>query len=153
MVAGGVAAGYAVLNQRSPEPAPTPELLETASPSLSPSPETTVSTTGDEQQTELEAVGGYEGEGEATRSVEGGRFKASLSVKLPDPPPGKFYQAWLERKTPLATFPIGRLVKDGEDWRVEIDQTRDATAYSNVIVSLESTDDSQRETSVLEGSF
>lgn len=149
VVVGGTAAAYLYINRPDPAPAPTVLATPTPSPTISPG----FRPRGNAQTTQLKAVGGYSGEGEATRGTSGGRFSVSLTVQLPDPGPGKFYEAWLERKTPFATFSIGKLTKEGDAYALRFEQARDASAYDNLVVTLETADDKKRETSVLEASF
>lgn len=145
---GGVAFGaYLVATKDQPAPARVEPIA--ATPSASPSP----SAGPGERLAQLKPQGNVAGDGTAVRSLSGGRFVVKVSALLPEPPVGRFYEAYLQRANPTARFSIGKLKKDGNDWTVTLDQTRDASAYTNVIVTLESVDDKQPEQTILTGSF
>lgn len=147
IVGGAAFGGYVLLTRDAPAPAPVSPIALT--PSASPSP----SAGPGERLVQLKPQGNVAGDGTAVRSLSSGRFVVKVNALLPDPPAGKFYEAYLERLTPAARFPIGKLTKDGNDWTVTLDQPRDASAYTTVFISLEAADDRQAEQRILTGSF
>ncbi len=150
VVVGGVAAVvYAVANRSKPAP-PPPPIVKTPSPSPTPSPRLLQA---GEQVTSLQAVGGYGGDGTAMRMVRPNNFKLTVVANVPEPAPGKFLQAWLVRPNPPAQFSVGKLTPKDGSFSVTLQQTRDASQYTTVWVTLESKDDNIPETRVLEGSF
>ncbi len=142
-----VAAYFLLLRQPEPQPVVIPE------PSFTPTPSPSSSLNPTDQVANLKAEPGITGSGEASRSASPGRFVVTVTAELPDPGEGKFYEVWLVRPEPAAQFSIGQLKKSGERWVLTLDQTRDATDYSNVMVTLETVEDKQPETKVLTGSF
>ena len=148
VVLAGAVAAYAVLGMNKKPPAVAPPIVEetpTPSPSSSLNPTDHVAV--------LKAIEGYKGSGEATRSVKPGRFVLTVSVTLPDPGTGKFYEVYLVRSNPAGSFSAGKLTKQGSKWVMTLDQIRDASVYREVFVTLETKDDKQMETRVLTGSF
>jgi hypothetical protein len=148
IIGGGAFVAYYFLTKDTPAPAPV-EPVAVVTPSASPSP----SGAPGERIAQLKPVGNVAGDGTAVRSLSNGRFVVKVSALLPEPPAGKFYEAYLERITPPSQFAIGKLTKQGNDWVVTLDQTRDASAYTTVFISLESTDDKKSEQRLLTGSF
>lgn len=148
VVAIAVAAWFLFLKPK-PEPVATPLPVETVEPTPSPSS----SLSPGDQVAQLRAEPGYEGSGEASRSVSPGRFVLTVSATLPELPTGKSYQVWLVRKTPFAQFPAGNLSKSGDRWVMTLDQTRDASEYAEVVITQEATLDQQPETRILGGTF
>lgn len=147
LVVVAVAVYFLLLKKPSPAPVviPQPKFTPTPSPSSGLSPTEQVAT--------LKPETGKSGSGEASRSVVPGRFVLTVTAELPDPGQGKFYQVWLIRPTSAAQFAAGQLKQSGNRWVLTLDQTRDASAYSNVMVTLETVDDQKPETKILTGSF
>ncbi len=145
----GLAAATAIyfLGQSSPTPTPVATPVR-RTPSPSPS-----GLKPGQQVAVLKAASGYQGSGEAARSAAPGRFVLTVTAQLPDTAGGGFYQVWLVRPSPFAQFPVGKLTKQGNRWVFTLDQTRDASDYRDVMVTLERTDDKTPETRVLTGSF
>lgn len=148
VIGGGAFAAYYFLTKDKPAPAPV-EPISVVTPSASPSP----SGAPGERIAQLKPVGNVSGDGTAVRSISNGRFVVKVSALLPEPPQGKFYEAYLERPQPPSQFSIGKLTKSGNDWVVTLDQARDASAYTNVYITLEASDDKQPEQRLLSGSF
>jgi anti-sigma-K factor RskA len=148
IVVGGAAAGAYFLTRPKPQPAPVTVPVEET-----PSPEPTESLKPGQDVAPLKPIEGYQGVGEASRSVTPGRFVLTVSATLPDPPAGKFYEVYLVRKTPAGQFAAGKLTKEAEKWVFTLDQARDASAYAEVLISLEAKDDKQPEIRVLSGTF
>ena len=134
-----------------PKPATPSAVIPVATETPSPSPSSSLKP-GD-QVAVLKPESGQQGSGEASRSVTPSRFVMTVTAQLPNPPAGKSYQVWLVRKTPFAQFPAGNLAQSGGRWVMTLDQTRDASPYSEVVVTLEATLDTQMETRVLTGAF
>lgn len=145
LIAAAVAAYFLLLRQ----PAPSPVVIPL--PSLTPSPSSSLAPT--DQIATLKTEPGITGSGEASRSATPGRFVLTVTAELPDPGEGKFYEVWLVRPDPAGQFSIGQLKKSGDRWVLTLDQTRDASVYSNVMVTQETVDDKKPETKVLTGSF
>jgi hypothetical protein len=133
------------------KPEPQPSVIPVPSSTPTPSPSSSLNPT--DQVAALKPEAGITGSGEASRSVSPGRFVVTVTAELPDPGQGKFYEVWLIRPTPEAEFSIGQLKKSGNRWVLTLDQTRDASAYTNVMVTSEAVDDKKPETKVLTGSF
>lgn len=147
----GIAAAvwFFFLRPSEPEASSTPLPVETID--VTPSP--TASLNPGDQVAVLRPEQGQSGGGEASRSVSPGRFVLTVAAELPDLEAGKSYQVWLVRREPFAQFPAGNLSKSGNRWVMTLDQTRDASEYAEVVVTLESTLDTQPETRVLVGTF
>lgn len=105
----------------------------------------------------LEAVGNYEGSGEATRVFENGKFTHTVGAALGEPAVGKFYEGWLVDKTPeLTFFSTGRLSKDGRGYTLEFTADTNYEEYNEVVVTEETEAnglDGVPEDHVLEGAF
>ncbi len=142
-----VAAYFLLLKKPTPAPVviPQPKFTPTPSPSSGLNPTEQVAT--------LKPEAGKSGTGEASRSVVPGRFVLTVTAELPDPGQGKFYEVWLIRPATESQFSAGQLKQSGNRWVLTLDQTRDASAYSNVMVTLETVDDKKPETKILSGSF
>lgn len=151
VVVGGVVAGVYAVGNRGKKVTP----IASAPPVATPTPSPTLSAKPGERIAQLKAIGNVSGDGTAVRSFTAGHFLVRIQVALPDPPSGKFYEAYLERKTPapVSQFSIGKLKQENGEWTLTLDQTRDASTYSSVFVSLEAADDKKPELKLLEGSF
>jgi hypothetical protein len=147
VIGGGAFTAYYFLTKD--EPAAPVEPVAVTTPSASPSP----SGAPGERIAQLKPIGNVSGDGTAVRSISSGRFVVKVSALLPEPPAGRFYEAYLERSTPPSQFSIGKLTKQGSDWVVTLDQARDASAYNQVFISLETADDKKPEQRLLTGSF
>lgn len=105
----------------------------------------------------LEAVGGYEGSGRATRIFENDTFTHTVSATLREPAEGKFYEGWLVDKTPeLVFFSTGKLVKTGGAYNLEYTSKTNYEEYSDVVITEETEEnglDGVPENHVLEGTF
>lgn len=128
-----IAAYFLLLKKPTPQPVviPAPKFTPSASPSSGLNPTEQVAT--------LKPEAGKSGSGEASRSVLPGRFVLTVTAELPDPGQGKSYAVWLVRPEPLAQFSAGQLKQSGNRWILTLDQTRDASTYSTVTVTLQTT--------------
>lgn len=89
------------------------------------------------------------------KDVSGGNSRGIATEKeilldIDDPQVGSFYQGWLQKGDSFV--PLGRLQIAKGGWLLEYDKTQ-FQDYKNIIVSLESRDDSKIEKKILEGSF
>ncbi|MDP4000601.1 MAG: hypothetical protein Q8Q11_04240 [bacterium] len=153
LLAGAAVAAYALVGLGGNTPAEAPEsvpIIET-----SPSPSASAGLEPDEQVTTLSPIKGSadEASGEAARSTVGGRFVLAVSVSLPDPSEGSFYEVFLGQPDSKTQFSAGKLYKVGDRWVMTLDQARDASIYSEVLVTSEKEDDGQPEESILTGEF
>jgi hypothetical protein len=93
----------------------------------------------------------------ATRKYMDNTFSMTLLADLPTPEDGKYYQGWIVRgdegENNYSIFSLGRLNVAKGGFVVDFSSSKDYTNYNKVVVSLESTPDSQIEEIVLEGSF
>ncbi|MEK7526394.1 MAG: anti-sigma factor [Patescibacteria group bacterium] len=96
----------------------------------------------DVEKADLNDISGGTGSGIATRN--------EILVDLPDPEPGKFYQAWLETNGKLIS--LGKMTVAKGGWLVTYNAAS-YPGYNKVIVSLETKADMNMEVKVLEGSF
>lgn len=97
--------------------------------------------------------------GSAHRSVIPNYIFRSVHATLPDPPEGQFYQFWIAKQTG-DLIPIARLFKDFEGMYSFVEGGKPLRANSTfndlsntMVVSLESQDDENMETRLLEGTF
>ncbi|MDP9212079.1 MAG: anti-sigma factor [bacterium] len=118
-----------------------------------PTPTATTALSPAQQVAVLAPQPGQEGSGEAARMAAEDRFVLAVSADLPDPKDDAFYEVYLTQPEPLSQFAAGRLYKVGERWVMTLDQTRDASAYAQVSITLERKDDDKPEEAVLTGSF
>lgn len=107
--------------------------------------------------TELFAVGGYTGDGTATRVYTNGVFTHTIQANLPDPADGKFYEGWLVTSTPsLDFFSTGGLTKEGNVYILEYTSTEDEFDHPEVVITEETSAnglDGSPEAHILEGEF
>lgn len=127
-----------------------------------PVPKVTVSIKTAEQEVKrtrqtinLIAVAGGEEKGTATRSYTGSDYMVTAVGMLPSPGAGNFYMAWLESDTAspsrLMTEKLG--LADPGQYAVVFSTANDVFQYNRMIITLETNDDDQPETTVLEGAF
>lgn len=89
--------------------------------------------------------------GLATRNFENNSFDLTVLANLPDPEEGKFYQVWLRRDS--ETRSMGVMIQGKGGYLLDASVREDLRAFDNVIVSLETTRDTNLEETVLRGSF
>lgn len=155
LLAAAAVAAYALLglgNNTDPE---APEITPPPETEASPSPSPSGLLTPGEQVAQLEPLGAAVGDvsGEAARSTADGRFVLAVSVDLPDPPAGSFYEVFLVHPVSESRFSAGKLYQVGDRWVMTLDQARDASEYSQVLVTQETRDDGEAEETILTGTF
>lgn len=109
----------------------------------------------DVEKISLEDKKDQDATGIATRKYTDDTFIHSVLADLPDPADGEFYQGWLvkgedEQEDIRKTSKL-RIAKGG--YLLEFEAGEDLTDYNKVIISKETTDDSEMEEIVLEASF
>ena len=111
----------------------------------------------EEETTEILAVGGYEGTGEATRSYDGEMFIHTVEANISDPASGKFYEGWLVKKSPsLQFFSTGKMIKRDDKYYLEYKASEDKNDFNEVVITEETESnglDGNPEAHVLEGAF
>ncbi len=141
-----------------------PQVKITPAPSTQQEQSTESSTTTDNQKVEvsvetvtLKAVAPYSGMGTATRIFANGVFIHTAVANIGDPAEGKFYEGWLVKKTPsLKLFSTGKLVKEGDVYKLTFIASQDYSDYKNVMITEETSAnglDGVPEAHVLEGTF
>jgi hypothetical protein len=106
------------------------------------------------EMTKLEAVGGYTGDGIATREYDGLSFIHTITARLDDPAEDKFYEGWLVEGSDF--FSTGKLEKAGGGYALTYTNVDDKSDYNEVVVTLETLAqglDNNPEAHVLEGVF
>lgn len=110
-----------------------------------------------EENTNLVAVGGYDGTGLATRSFDGKVFKHTVEAEISDPAPGKFYEGWLVTQSPsLQFFSTGKMKKEGDNYVLTYQADEDKSSFNEVVITEETESfglDGNPEAHVLEGEF
>jgi len=105
----------------------------------------------------LEAVGGYEGSGSASRKVISDTFVHSISSNLADPAEDKFYEGWLVKSGTTDFFSTGKLENLDDRYLLSFSTDfTDQNEYDQVVVTEETLAndlDGIPETHVLEGNF
>ncbi len=98
-----------------------------------------------------------EGRALATRETTGEATIISILADIPDPTAGSFYQAWIirgeERDENFDRISLGRLRVAKGGFVTEFTSERDLSEYNNLLISRETTQDSEPEETALEGSF
>lgn len=89
--------------------------------------------------------------GLATRNFENGVFDLTVLADLPDPEANEFYQVWVRSNGDTRKLGTMSIAKGG--YLLDITLREDLTAFDEIVVSLEAKNDSQIETTVLQGSF
>jgi len=129
--------------------APAATLVLAPSPSPSPAPRHT-------EKAVLKDVSGGYGVGLATKTVIGDEFIFSVSAQLSPPPDGKFYEAWLVKRTPEPdVIPIGKLMNSETQhlWETTLRTLLEYSEYRQVSITLEKEDDNVPEKTILRGTF
>lgn len=106
------------------------------------------------EKIDLTAVNG-EGHGVANRIFSDKQFIHTITAQLPDLSNSQYYAGWLGQKVgDKETFiSTGNFEANGGDFYLEHRDTKDLSAYTHVVVSLEEKPVTQPTTIVLEGSF
>jgi hypothetical protein len=111
----------------------------------------------EEENTNLVAVGGYDGTGLATRSFDGKVFKHTVEAEISDPGEGKFYEGWLVTQSPsLSFFSTGKMEKEGDNYVLTYQDDEDKSDFNEVVITEETESqglDGNPEAHVLEGEF
>ena len=94
---------------------------------------------------------GVSGNGIATRDIKTSPADIMILADLPEPDAGKFYEAWVSNGSD--TKLLGRLSAAKGGYLLEANLSSALGVYNQVIVSLESIDDTNLEQAVLRGSF
>lgn len=105
------------------------------------------------EETQLVAVGGYEGSGTATRTISGD-FLHEVVAELGPPADGDFYEGWLVGPTVVSTGPL--IDEGGGMWSLVFGNEDDLSQHNQVVITEETADngfDGIPEDHVLEGSF
>lgn len=153
VLAAAAVGAYAVLGTDGGDDGVEEEVVEGPVTVGTPTPTATTALSPDQQVAVLAPQPGQEGSGEAARMVTPDRFVLAVSADLPEPAGDGFYEVYLTQPEPLSQFAAGRLYKVGERWVMTLDQARDASAYTQVSITLELQDDDKPEEAVLTGSF
>jgi hypothetical protein len=104
----------------------------------------------------LAAVGGYSGDGIATREWDGLAFIHTVTAKLSDPEDNKFYEGWLVIPEAGRFISTGRLEKSGGGYALTYTDETDRSGYYRVVITEETLAngfDDIPEAHVLEGKF
>lgn len=116
-----------------------------------------VSVPEDVERISLSDVSGGTGTGLATRKFDGGPFIHSVLAALPDLSSGTFYEGWLVRgevgDEDYSVLSTGKLRQSKGGYLLEFSSSQDLSDHSQVVVTVESMDDGEPETHILEGSF
>ncbi|MEX2209955.1 MAG: hypothetical protein WD603_01655 [Patescibacteria group bacterium] len=153
VLAAAAVGAYALLGTGGGDDGVEEEVIEGPVTVGTPTPTATTALAPGQQVALLAPQPGQEGSGEAARIANPDRFVLAVSADLPEPRGDAFYEVYLTQPEPLSQFAAGRLYKVGERWVMTLDQTRDASAYVQVSITLETQDDDQPEEAVLTGSF
>lgn len=111
--------------------------------------------TSTKQTADLQAVGNYQGSGEATRDYVDNKFLHEVTVAIKDPAKGKFYEGWLVK--PGGFISTGKLAKNNDgQYVLAYSSPDDLRDYKSVVITEETEAnglDNKPEAHVLEGVF
>lgn len=105
-------------------------------------------------EVEIGSVGKYTGNALASRSFLDGTFMHSVTAKIGDPAPGKFYEGWLVRGTSF--FSTGKMIKKDGSYVLNYSEVKDGRDYKMIVITEETEAqglDNKPEAHVLEGEF